>query len=192
MFHDYITLLLANMSGGLLVLGLYLLFGAGKEDRRAWSAGFLMPGLVAFIVGLHMVLAWPIPRLDAEHDLQWANIAYGEMSVLLGVLLLGGALALAKGWSLAPLGAYALAASAAAAVVGAAIGNAGLSSDATFTAAGFFLTAGAGVLTALALTDLGGLLSRIIAAAFLVAASALWAFVAGMAYWGHLAKFSGQ
>ncbi len=191
MFTDYIALLLANMTAGLFVLALYLVFGACKEDRRAWAAPFAMAGLVAFVVGLHMALTWPIPKLD-KMDLRWANVAYGEMSVLLGVLFLGGALSLGKGWSLAPLGAYALVASAAAGVVGAAILGLGLSNAPTVTAIGFFLTAGAGVLTALALTGLGGLFSRVVAGLVLLAAAGTWALTAGMAYWGHLAKFSGH
>jgi len=191
MFNDYITLLLANMAGGLFVLAIYLLFGAGKEDRRAWSAAFVMPGLVAFVVGLHLSLTWPIPKL--EHvDLRWANIAYGEMSVLLGVLFLGGALALARGWSMAPLGAYALVASLAAALIGIRIFSLGLTNSAALTTIGFAVTAGGGVLTALALTRLAGLFSRVIAALFLLAGAAVWAFVAGMAYWDHIARFAGK
>jgi len=192
MFIDYIALLLTNMAAGLFILALYLLFGAGREDRRAWSAAFLMPGLVAFLVGLHMTLTWPIPKLDATHDLRWANVAYGELSVLLGVLFLGGSAALRKGWSLAPLGAYALLASGAAAVVGAAIMYWGLTPKPMVTAIGFFLTAGAGVLAAIALTGLAGLFSRVVAALGLLAASAMWTFTAGMAYWGHIKSFSGH
>ena len=191
MFTDYITLLLVNMAAGLFVLALYLFFGAGKEDCRPWAAPFAMAGLVAFVVGLHMTLTWPIPKLD-KVDLRWANIAYGEMSVLLGVLFLGGALALGKGWSLAPLGAYALVASAAAVVVGARIFNAHLSAAPTLTAIGFLLTAGGGVLTTLALARFGGLFSRVVAGLVLLATGAMWALVAGQAYWGHLASFSGK
>ena len=191
MFIDYIALLLANMTAGLFVLALYLVFGAGKEDTRAWAAPFAVAGLVAFVVGLHMTLTWPIPKLD-KADLRWANVAYGEMSVLLGVLFLGGALALGKGWSLAPLGAYALVASAAAAVVGVAVFCLGLSNAPTITAMGFLLTAGGGMLTALALTRWGCVFSRVLGALVVLAAAGIWALSAGMAYWGHLEKFSGK
>ena len=189
MFIDYITLLLANMSAGLFVLALYLLFGAGKEDQRAWAAPFAMAGLVAFVVGLHMTLTWPIPKL-VKADLRWANIAYGEMSVLLGVLLLGGALALAKGWSLAPVGAYAMIASLAAAVIGIRILSLELTTSPALTTIGFTLTAGGGALTALAVTRWAGLFSRVIAALFLLAAAGIWALTAGMAYWAHIGQFA--
>lgn len=190
MFIDYITLLLANMAGGLFVLALYLVFGAGRDDRRAWSPAFFMPGLVAFVVGLHMTLTWPIPKL--EHvDLRWANIAYGEMSVMLGVLFLGGALALAKGWSMAPIGAYALVASLAGALIGVRIFSLGFTTSPAVTTIGFALTAGGGVLTALALTKLAGMFSRVMAALFLLSAAGVWAFIAGMAYWAHIGKFGG-
>jgi len=190
MFIDYITLLLANMAGGLFVLALYLVLGAGREDRRAWSAAFVMPGLVAFVVGLHMTLTWPIPKLE-QVDLRWANIAYGEMSVMLGVLFLGGALALAKGWSMAPIGAYALIASLAGALIGIRIFSLELTTSPALTTIGFALTAGGGVLTALALTRLAGLFSRVMAALFLLSAAGVWAFIAGMAYWAHIGQFGG-
>lgn len=191
MFIDYITLLLANMAAGLFVLALYLLFGAGREDRRAWAPAFVMPGLVAFLAGLHMSLTWPVPKLDAA-DLRWANIAYGELSVLLGVLFLGAAWSLAKRWSLAPLAGYALIASAAAALVGARIYDLDLTKTVTLTTIGFAVTAGAGALTAIAITGLAGRFSRIVAALSLLAAAAVWAYIGAMAYWGHLGTFSGN
>ena len=103
MFKDYIALMLANMTGGLAVLALYFIRGAGKEDRRAWCPAFAAPGLVALLTGLHLTLTWPLPKLE-HMNLAWANGAYGDTSVLLGVLFLAGALALGKGWSLGPVG----------------------------------------------------------------------------------------
>jgi hypothetical protein len=41
-------------------------------------------------------------------------------------------------------------------------------------------------------TRLGGLFSRVVASLVLLAAAAMWALTAGMAYWGHVAKFSGH
>jgi len=191
MFIDYLSLLLANMAAGLFVLATYLLVGAGKEDRRAWAAAFLMPGLVAFAAGLHMSLTWPTPKLEGA-DLRWANVAFGELSVLLGVLFLGASWSLAKRWSLAPLAGYALIASAAAALVGARIYDLGLTRNVMMTTLGFALTAGAGVLTAMAITGVAGLFSRVGGALALLAAAAVWAYVGASAYWGHLAKFSGH
>ena len=169
MFIDYIPLLLVNMAAGLVLLAVFMLRGLDSSSHR-WAPAFAIVGLVALVAGLHMTLTWPIPKLE-KADLRWANAAYGEMSVLLGVLFLGGALALGKGWSLAPVGAYALVASAAAVVVGVRIFSAHLSAAPTPTAIGFLLTAGGGVLTALALTRLGGLFSRVVAALVLLAAA---------------------
>ena len=189
MSKDYITLLLVNRAGGLGALAFYFVFGAGKEDRRAWAPAMLMPGLVAFLVGLHMTLTWPIPKLD-QINLAWANIAYGEMSVLLGVLFLAAALALGKGWSLAPIGVYGGLAAAVAIVVGVRIYALNLTLSPLISAVGFVVTGAAGLASASALCNCCGRVSRGIAAALLLAAAGLWAIQGAMAYWAHLATFS--
>jgi putative membrane protein len=80
---DYVTLLLANMIGGLLVLTAFLIWGFESPQQRAWAPAFGIAGLVATVGGLVMSFTWPIPKPFAT--------AYGEMSVLLGVLFLGAA-----------------------------------------------------------------------------------------------------
>jgi putative membrane protein len=64
MFKDYLALMLVNMTGGLVVLALYSIRGAGKEDQRAWCPALAAPGLVALLTGLHMALTWPLPKLE--------------------------------------------------------------------------------------------------------------------------------
>ncbi len=107
MFIDYITLMLINMVGGLVVLGLYVLWPVNKDRANAWGLALALPGLVGLVTGLHMSLTWPIPDSSGIREglsnLRYANTAFGEMSVLLGLLLLGAGVALMKRWSLKPL-----------------------------------------------------------------------------------------
>lgn len=75
---DYVTLLLANMSAALVVLAAFLWRGLDRPDTRYWAPAFGMPGLVATIAGFAMTFTHPIPLPY--------SMAYGEMSVLFGVL----------------------------------------------------------------------------------------------------------
>ena len=194
MFIDYIPLMLINMAGGLAVLAFYILFGANKENTKAWGPAFAMPGLVALITGLHMSFTWPIADLSKVTpglpNLQFANVAFGEMSVLFGILFLGAGLALAKGFSLLPVSIYAFLAGAMAIVVGARLLDLGLTKAPTVTCVGFVLTGICGVLAGLFLRLRSSLAMRVIAAAVVIAAAAIWIFIASMAYWGHLLTFS--
>lgn len=98
-FIDYVTLLLTNMTAALVVLAFFLWWGLCREDQGKWAPAFGVSGLVATIVGLVMCFTWPLPKPY--------NSAFGDMSVLFGVLFLGAAWALSRGWSLTPLGVYA-------------------------------------------------------------------------------------
>ena len=91
-FIDYVSLLLINMVGGLFVLACFLGWGLKSSERKHWAPAFAISGLIATVAGLVMVLTSPIPKPF--------SMAFGEMSVLLGVLFLGAAWALANGWSL--------------------------------------------------------------------------------------------
>ena len=53
---------------------------------------------IALITGLHMTLTWPIPGSF--------NIAFGEATVLFGILFVGTSLTLVMGWELLTLGIY--------------------------------------------------------------------------------------
>ena len=186
MFIDYISLMLINMAGGLVVLAFYILFAANKEKTKSWGPAFAMPGVVALVTGLHMSLTWPV----SAPTLQYANVAFGEMSVLFGILFLGAGVALAKGWSLRPMSIYAFLAGAMAIVVGVRLFDLDLTKAPAVTCLGFALTGICGVLAGLFLRIRGWLAVRVIAACVVIAAAAVWVLIALLAYWGHLADFS--
>ena len=188
MFIDYITVMLVNMVAGLFILGLYFLWGVGRPDLRHWAPAFAIVALVALATGLHMTLTWPAPRL-AQVNLQWANIAFGEMSLMLGALFLGAAVAVARGWSLIPVAAYAFFAGVAAIVIGLRMYHLGLSASPLLSAAGFVLAGLGGVLACPAVAFRRRPL-RLAAAVLLIAAAVIWAVVGYGAYWAHLKGFS--
>jgi putative membrane protein len=83
MFIDYVTLMLANMAAGLLVLAVFLwrdISAATPDSGRRWAPAMAVPGLIATITGFAMTFTWPLPSPY--------NIAFGETSVMLGVLFL--------------------------------------------------------------------------------------------------------
>ena len=191
---DYISLMLVNMAAGLAVLAFYLLFAIHRGEARSWAPAFAMPGLVALLTGLHMTLTWPIPDLSKIApklpNLQFANVAFGEMSVLFGVLFLAAALALAKGWSLLPMSIFAFFAGAVAILVGIRLWCLGLTRTPAQTGVGFILTGVGGLLTAPFVRWRHHFVVRLIPAVVLLAAAALWAYTGGSAFWGHLQRFS--
>jgi len=184
---NYIALMLVNMAAGLLLLGLFVLVGLREPNRTPWSPAFAMVGAVAVATGLHMTLAWPFPGQAA-----WVNCAYGELTVLLGAMFLGAALATAKGWHLLPVAIYGLSAGVIALVVGLRIGDLGLTKEPTVAAVGFMLTGLGGVLMVLAVLMPRSVAVRLLVALDLFAAAALWCFTGVMAYWGHIARFAGK
>jgi putative membrane protein len=182
MMIDYLTLMLINMAAGLFLLACFVWRDLDTpEDVGHWVPAFTISGLVAAICGFVMTLTWPLPK-----PLHIYNTAYGEMSVLFGVLLLGLALALAKRWELLPLSIYAVFAGAAAAILGVRIIGLGLTNEPTLSGAGFILSGICGVFSPLVVwqNDKKGL--RIIGSLVLFAASAIWAWTGCMAYWTHM------
>lgn len=189
MFVDYVTLLLVNMAAGLVILALFFWKGLGSPGEKSWAASLAAVGLVAFTVGLHMTLTWPIPKLEAA-NLRWANAAYGEMSVLLGVAFLVAALAVSKGWTLVPVTLYGCIAGAMAVLIGVRIMDLGLSAAPLMTGVGFILTGAAGALAlGVALAPRVRLL-RAVAAIDLLVSAGIWVLTAVMGYWMHLKMFS--
>jgi putative membrane protein len=188
-FIDYITLLLVNMAAGLVILAVFLNRGLGSPNEKDWAPGLGIVGLVATLVGLHMALTWPIPQLP-QVNLKFANPAFGETSVMLGVLFLGAALAVAKGWRLVPVGIYAAVAGAFAILIGMRIAILELTKYPIPTGIGFVFTGLAGIQTLLIVLRPGSRPLRIIAAFDLVVAAAIWSFVAGAGYWDHLEMWS--
>ena len=153
-----------------------------------------MAGLVGLATGLHMSLTWPIPNLSAAKEgapnLLFANSAFGEMSVLLGVLLLGAGIALMKRWSLKPLAIYAFVAGLTAMVVGVRLWGLELTKEPTLTGIGFILTGLCGVLSGPFLWVRKVLAARIGAAVVILAAAGIWALTALGSYWVHLKNLS--
>lgn len=178
MMIDYVTLMLINMTAGLVTLAWFLWTAIDSEGRAKWAPAFLIPGLVAVICGFRMTFTWPLP---APY-----SMLFGEMSVLLGALFVAAAWALAKGWSMLPLGIYAFFAGSAAILLGVRLITLSLTKSPALSGAGFILTGLAGVFTGLALWQYKVKLLRAAGAAVLLAAAAIWALTAYLAYWSHM------
>jgi putative membrane protein len=108
------------------------------------------------------------------------------MSVLLGVLFLGAAWALARGWSLLPLGIYAFSAGLAAIVLGTRFINLSLTPVPLLPGVGFILTGLGGVCAGAVLYQQDTKILRLTGGMVMLAAAVLWALTAGMAYWAHM------
>jgi putative membrane protein len=175
---DYVTLLLANMVSALAVLAFFLWQGLGHEDMRHWAPAFAISGLVATVAGFAMTLTEPIPKPF--------SMAYGEMSVLFGVLFLGAAWALACGWSLRPLGVYAFFAGLVAMVLGIRFIHLSLTPLPLLPGAGLLLTGLGGVCAGLVLWKQQTRTLRLAGGSVMLAAAFIWACTACMAYWAHM------
>lgn len=175
---DYVTLMLANMIGGLLVLAAFLIWGYESAQQRSWAPAFGVAGLVATVCGLVMAFTWPIPAPFA--------MAYGEMSALLGVLFLGAAWALAAGYDLRPLGIYALFPGFAAILIGVQMIRLSLTPTPEIAGIGFILTGlgGLGAWVTLWKREIRAL--RLLGTLVLLAAAGIWALTTAMAYWMHM------
>ncbi len=175
---DYVTLLLVNMVCALVVLAFFLWRGLGRADMGHWAPAFGICGLVATVAGFAMTFTSPIPKPF--------SMAYGEMSVLLGVLFLGAAWALTRGWRLLPLGIYAFFAGAAAILLGVRFIDLSLTPMPLLTGTGFILTGlgGVGADAALWKHDIKAL--RLAGVLVMLAAAMIWAFTAGVGYWAHM------
>jgi len=185
---DFLTLMLVSMTAGLFLLAYYVYRGIGAENAKQWVPGFAMTGFIAVVAGLRMTFTWP---LTGSY-----NIAFGEMSVLFGVLFLGAALALWKGWEMRTVSIYAFFAGLAAVVVGARVISLGMTKSPVVSGIGFILT-GLGGLFAWLCCLAEPILSlrtnrtlRAIGAIVLIVAVAIWAFTGYAAYWDHLESFS--
>lgn len=178
MFIDYVTLMLVNMVGGMIVLACFIVRGLDAEDKRNWSPVFGIIGLVAGVCGFVMTFTWPLPRPY--------NIAYGEMSVLFGVLFFAAAVTLAKGWDLLPLGIYAFFAGAAAVLLGVRIIDQKLTLEPVLSGIGFILSGTCGIFAGLVLWKRKVRILRITGALTLIAAAAIWAMTGYVEYWRHM------
>ncbi|MCL5103317.1 MAG: DUF981 domain-containing protein [Armatimonadetes bacterium] len=184
MFIDFVTLMLLNMAAGLAILACYVYWGLDDTDQGRWVPALGITGLVALLNGFRMSWTWPLPGAF--------NTAYGDLSVLFGALFLGAAISLWRGWNLIPLGIYALVAGLASILTGVRFIDLRMSGAVGLTAAGFILTGLGGVfaLPTLALWRKKRSV-RLIGAAVLIAAAAIWAFSGYLGYWIHLQYFAG-
>ena len=184
-FIDYLTLLLVNMTAGLAVLAWFFARGLLTQDRRVFVAPFALTGLIALVGGLAITLTWPI----TQNEMVWANMTFGEPSVLLGGLFLAAALCLAMDWRLHVLGLYALVAGLVGILLGVGILMHGLTAQPILSGWGFILTGLAGVLSLPVLLRPSGKALRTLIVD-LVLATLIWALTAYMSYWMHLISYS--
>jgi putative membrane protein len=182
MFINYITLILINLVAGLFLLAAYVYLGLSDPHQKRWLPGFGMTGAIALTTGLHMIFTWPVPGSF--------NIAYGEMSVLFGILFLTTCLAIALSWDLITVAAYGFFAGIAAVLVGLRMINLGLTRQPLLSGIGFILTGLGGILAAPTLYLKTNRTWRTVGAIVLVAAALIFAIIGYMAYWGHLADYS--
>jgi putative membrane protein len=179
MMIDYLTLMLINTAAGFFLLGYFVWRDLDTpEDIGLWVPAFAIVGLVAAACGFMMTFTSPIPKPYSS--------AYGEMSVLFGVLLLGLALAISKRWGLLPLAIYAVFAGAAAVILGVRIIDLGLTTHPILSGVGFVLSGACGIFSPVVVwqSDKKGL--RLAGAIVLFAASAIWAWTGYLAYWMHM------
>lgn len=183
-FIDYLTLLLINMTAGYCLLSSYVYWGLDDPLNKRWVPGFAIVGFIALIFGAHMTLTWPL--------IGQYNSAYGEMSVFFGVIFLGAALTIARGWSLLTVAIFAFYAGAAAVLLGLRIMSLGLTRTPALAGIGFILSGLAGVFAAPTFRWLRqNRPFRTLAAFVLGAAAVIWAIIGYLAYWGHMEGFAG-
>ena len=177
-FIDYVTLMLVNMTAGLVILACFLWTDITAENRHRWALAFAVPGLVATICGFAMTFSWPLPHPY--------NIMYGETSVMLGLLWLATAWSLSKGWNLTPLGIYALVAGAVAILIGIRIIDLGMTLKPMLSGMGFILTGLGGVFAPAGLIFVKHVWLRRAGSLLMLAAAVIWALTGYMAYWMHV------
>lgn len=182
MFIDYLSLLLVNMVAALIILALYVWRGVEEKDQKKWVAGFGVTGFIALLFGTHMTLNWPLPGSY--------NVAFGEASVLLGVLLSGAAVSLAFGWGLESLAACAFIFGLTAAVIGMRIIVLHMTQGPVLTGIGFILTGLSGVFIACGLYGKKSRMMRTVVVVMLVISAVIWAMTGFQAYWGHVSVLS--
>jgi putative membrane protein len=183
MFIDYVSLLLINTMIGYFLLAYYVFSGLDDADQTHWAPGFLMVGIISLVFGGIMSATWPIPGAYAN--------AYGEMSVLFGIVFLGAGVAMARGWRLTTVACYGFFAGIAAVVIGVRILQLEMTNDPRLAAAGFILSGVVGILAAPTLRYFkSNRPVRVIASLVVVAAAILWAVIVYPEYWLHIKMFA--
>ncbi len=138
-YNNYLTLILVNVAAGHLLLASMVLKNQFQGDKKKpWTIPFTLIGSLSLIIGLHMIWTWPLPGSF--------NIAFGEPTVLFGMIMLGLAWACYRESTLTPLAIYALLGGLAAFIIGTRIINLGLSWSPYPIAIGFFFSGLSGIL----------------------------------------------
>lgn len=183
MFIDFLTLMMINLVAGTALLAHFIWKGLGQEDQRAYAVGFGMVGLIALFTGFRMAFTWPLPGSY--------NIAFGESTVLFGIVFLGAAISLALDWDLMPVAIYAFFAGLEALLVGVRIISLSLTKEPLASGLGFIIAGVGGLAAAPLLRFLkDNKLIRFLAIAGLLLGTAFWAFTFYNSLWGHLESFS--
>lgn len=179
---NYLTLMLINMVAGLVLLAAFVYQGIDYANIKRWIPGFGMTGAIALATGLHMMWNWPLRGSF--------NIAYGETTVLFGILFITTSLALALGWDLFSITLYAFFAGLVAILIGIRVINLDLTQRPLLAGLGFILTGLGGVLSAPTLLYFKNNRTwRLVGAAVLLAAALIWAFIGYYTYWGHMERY---
>ncbi|WP_199322234.1 DUF981 family protein [Leptolyngbya sp. FACHB-321] len=137
MFINYISLVLANLASGITLLAGYLYFSLGTSNQKRWIPGFGVVSAVAIATGLHMTLTWSIVGSF--------DIAFGEITVLFGILFVGTSLTLTVGWELFSLGIYGIFAGLVLLLIGFRIIDLGLTQLPLLSGIGFILVGLGGI-----------------------------------------------
>lgn len=182
MFIDYVTLMLINLAAGLTLLAGYVYWGLGSSNQRCWIPGFGVVGVIALATGLHMTFTWPIPGSF--------NIAFGETTVLFGMLFVATSSTLAMGWELMTLGVYGFFAGLVSLLIGLRFINLELTPIAVPAGIGFILVGLGGMCSALTLSLKENRFLRMVGAIVLVVTALIFGFIGLSSYWTHLANFS--
>jgi putative membrane protein len=181
MYIDYLTLMLINLTAGLVMLALWVFMDSHQPAQRRWVTGFLMSGAVASVTGLHMILTWPLPGSF--------NIIFGEMSVFFGVLMLGLAFVVWFSLDLLPIAVYGTLVGIAALILGAQVLGLGLTQAPTLSGVAFLWMGVIGVFSVPMLLLRKSTAFRTFGTAGLALAALLWGLTGYMAYWGHVKPF---
>ncbi len=182
MFIDFVPLLLINTAAGFIVLASFFYWGLDGQNSRSWVPAFSMVGVVAVAAGLRMAFTWPLPGSY--------NVAFGQMSVFFGILFLGAALALVRGWDLTFVALYGLIAGTAALILGVRIVSLRLTREPVLSGIGFMLSGLSGILSLPILRVRRTRIVRSLGCLVLIGTALIWARTGYKAYWEHLAAFS--
>ncbi len=181
MFINFVAVMLINLVAGLVLLAYFVYDGLDNPNRQKYVPGFAITGLIAAITGFFMIFTWPLPSSY--------NIAFGEASVMFGLLFLGAALAMGLGWHLISVAIYGFIAGLAAIDYGARILSLGLTQAPIAAGAGYILAGLAGVLAIPAALWHNNRILRLVLVLILLGAAGIFAVIGYAAIWAHLSDY---